>query len=74
MQGGALYCVIVGGVALLAVLITLGTIATLYIMDKWSKRHDPGAPGFLELDQRGRPKTGDDRMEKRQDPQRPEEQ
>jgi hypothetical protein len=59
MQGGALYCVIIGGVAVFAVLFTLGTIATLYMMDKWSKRHDPGAPGFLELDQRGRKQGGE---------------
>ena len=75
MQGGALYCVIVGGVALAAVLFALGTIALLYTVDKWSKRNDPGAPGFLELDPRGRgKKDGSHRVtENSEDAQRPEE-
>ena len=53
MLGGSLYCVIVGGAFLGAGLFAVGTIVVLYAMDKWSKRKDPGAPGFLEMDRRG---------------------
>jgi hypothetical protein len=57
MQGGSLYCVIVGGVFLLAAVFSVGMIVWMYVADRWSKKNDPGAPGFLELDRRGR---GDD--------------
>lgn len=48
MAGGVLYCVIIGGLCVGATLFALGTIVLLYVLDKWKKRHDPGAPGFLE--------------------------
>lgn len=52
MQGGVLYCVIVGGAFLAAGLFAVGTIFILYVMDKWKKKDDPGAPGFLEMTRR----------------------
>lgn len=58
MFGGSLYCVIIGGVFLAAALFAVGTIAVLYTMDKWSKRHSPGAPGFLEMPQQKNEKDG----------------
>jgi len=57
MQGGVLYCVIVGGVFLLAAVFSVGMIFWMYVTDRWKKKDDPSAPGFLELDKRGR---GDD--------------
>jgi hypothetical protein len=59
MQGGVLYCVIVGGVFLLAAVFSVGMIFWMYVTDRWNKKNDPGAPGFLELDRRGRTTTDD---------------
>jgi hypothetical protein len=57
MQGGVLYCVIIGGVFLAAGVFAAGMVFWMYVADRWKKKDDPGAPGFLELDKRGQTTT-----------------